>query len=193
MNDRFKVQFLFVCVFAISVAAKATAQSNNYRQINLVSGHPGLGLNLDPALVRPWGIAFSSGHPFRVANNSSGSFRSYDATGRGQIFAGDIALPAGSTTAHARPSGIAANSTGLFAPHGSLASPFLFATQDGTVSGEYADAEGNILSSTILAVDSSARGAVYTGSLRPVAAQPFLIAVDDFASGSSNRYLYGHL
>jgi uncharacterized protein (TIGR03118 family) len=169
---------------SISIAAKATAQTNNYRQINLVAGSAGLGLNLDPALVRPWGIALSPGQPFRVANNQSGNFRSYDATGRGLIYAGNIALPAGSTTTHERPSGIAANSTGLFAPHGSLASPFLFATQDGTVSGEYADVEGNIISSTILAVDSSARGAVYTGIavLAPSCCAPFL-AVADFHGG----------
>lgn len=184
MNVRHKVQVLLVCILAIFVATKATAQSNNYRQVNLVSGVPGLGLNLDPALVRPWGIALSPGQPFRVANNQSGNFRSYDATGRGLTFAGDIALPAGSTTTHARPSGIAANSTGLFAPRGSLASPFLFATQDGTVSGEYADAEGNILTTTILAVDSSSRGAVYTGIavLAPSCCAPFL-AVADFHGG----------
>ena len=184
VNDRLRVQFMLVCFFVISVAAMATAQSNNYRQTNLVSGIPGLGLNLDPALVRPWGLAFSTGQPFRVANNQSGNFRSYDATGRNLIFAGNIASPGGSTTIRARPSGIAVNSTGLFAPRGSLASPFLFATQDGTVSGEYADAQGDILATTILAIDNSARGAVYTGIavLSPSCCAPFL-AVADFHGG----------
>lgn len=181
---RLKIQLFLLFVFGCIVAATASAQSNNYRQINLVAGIPGLGLNLDPVLVRPWGIAFSPGQPFRVANNQSGNFRSYDTTGRDQIFAGDIALPAGSVATHARPSGVAANSTGLFAPRGSLTSPFLFAAQDGTVSGEYADAEGNIQAKTILAVDSSARGAVYTGIavLAPSCCAPFL-AVADFHGG----------
>ena len=184
MNDRLKTQCVIVGLLTILVATKAPGQSNNYRQVNLVSGIPGSGLNLDPALVRPWGIALSSGQPIRVANNLSGNFRSYDTTGRDQLFAGDIALPLGSTLTHARPSGIAANSTGLFAPRGSLSSPFLFATQDGTVSGEYADAEGNILASTILAIDNSARGAVYTGIavLAPSCCAPFL-AVADFHGG----------
>ena len=185
MNDRIKARVLVTCCILFgSVAAKATTPGNNYRQTNLVSGIPGLGLNLDPALVRPWGLASSPGQPFRVANNQSGNFRSYDATGRSLIFAGNIASPGGNTTIHARPSGIAANSTGLFAPHGSLASPFLFATQDGTVSGEYADAAGDILATTILAVDNSARGAVYTGIavLSPSCCAPFL-AVADFHGG----------
>jgi uncharacterized protein (TIGR03118 family) len=185
VNDRIKARVLVTCCILFgSVTAKAATPGNNYRQTNLVSGTPGLGLNLDPALIRPWGLASSPGQQFRVANNQSGNFRSYDAIGRSLIFAGDIASPGGNTTIHARPSGIAANSTGLFAPHGSLASPFLYATQDGTVSGEYADAAGDILATTILAVDSSARGAVYTGIavLSPSCCAPFL-AVADFHSG----------
>lgn len=160
------------------------AQSNNYRQVNLVSGVAGLGLNVDPALHGPWGLAFSTGQPIRVANNKAGSFRSYDATGRSLIYAGKVALPVGSTAAHSDPTGIAANSTGLFAPRGSLASPFLFATEDGTISGEYADTQGNILASTILAIDNSSRGAVYTGIavLTPGCCAPFL-AVADFHGG----------
>ena len=184
MNDRVRIQLLMVCLFFLSVAGNATAQGNNYRQVNLVSGTPGLGLNLDPAMVRPWGLALSPGQPFRVSNSQSGNFRSYNATGRSLIFAGDIATPSGSTTVRPRPSGIAANSTALFAPHASLASPFLFATEDGTVSGEYADARGDILTTTILAIDNSARGAVYTGVavLSPSCCAPFL-AVADFHGG----------
>ncbi len=185
MNDRLKAGVLLACCYLfVSVAAKASTPGNNYRQTNLVSGIPGLGLNLDPTLVRPWGLASSPGQPFRVANNQSGNFRSYDETGRSLIFAGNIASPGGNATIHARPSGIAANSTGLFAPRGSQASPFLFATQDGTVSGEYADAAGDILTTTILAIDNSARGAVYTGLavLSPSCCAPSL-AVADFHGG----------
>ena len=155
MNVRLKTRILLLCAFSVLAALSATAQSNNYRQVNLVSSAAGLGLNVDPALARPWGMAFSTGQPIRLANNKTGNFRSYDATGRSLRFAGAIALPRGITTGHSNPSGIAANSTNLFAPQGSLASPFLFATEDGTISGEYADTQGNILANTILAVDNS--------------------------------------
>jgi hypothetical protein len=131
VNVRLNTQILRMCFFGTLVASTAIAQSNNYRQVNLVSGIPGLGLNLDPALVRPWGIALSPGQPFRVANNKTGNFRSYDVTGRNLPFEGNVALPTGGT-ARSKPSAVAANSTGLFAPHGSLASPFIFATEDGT-------------------------------------------------------------
>jgi hypothetical protein len=154
----------------------ATAQSNNYGQVNLVSSAAELGLVVDPALASPLRLAFSAGQPIRVANNKTGNFRSYDATGRSLIFAGDIAVALGVTTGHSNPSGIAANSTALFAPHGSLASPFLFATEDGTISGEYADTQGNIPATTILAVDNSTQGAIYTGiapCLPPAAALHF--------------------
>jgi uncharacterized protein (TIGR03118 family) len=179
MNARLNPRILLLCAFGV-VALSAAPQSNNYRQVNLVSSAPGLGLSLDPALARPWGLSFSIGQPIRVANNSSGTFRSYDATGRSLVFAANIALPAGSAAVHSNPSGVAANSTNLFAPHGSLASPFLFATEDGTISGEYADTQGNILSTTILAVDNSPRGAVYTGIavLTPDCCAPFLAAAD---------------
>jgi uncharacterized protein (TIGR03118 family) len=178
VNARLKIQVL-LCALGFFVASEANAQTNNYRQVNMVSGIPGLGLNLDPAMVRPWGIALSPGQPFRVANNKTGNFRSYDVTGRNLPFEGDVALPAGST-GRPKPSGITANSTGLFTPHGSLSSPFLFATEDGTISGEYADAEGNILATTILVVDNSVRGAVYTGIavLAPSCCAPFLAAAD---------------
>lgn len=180
MNVRLKTRILLLCAFSVLAALSATAQSNNYRQVNLVSSAAGLGLNVDPALARPWGMAFSTGQPIRLANNKTGNFRSYDATGRSLRFAGAIALPRGITTGHSNPSGIAANSTNLFAPQGSLASPFLFATEDGTISGEYADTQGNILANTILAVDNSARGAVYTGIvvLTPGCCAPFLAAAD---------------
>jgi hypothetical protein len=184
VNDRFKPRWLFVCLLAIMIAAKATTQSYNYRQINLVSGIPGLGLNLDPTLVRPWGIALSSAQPFRVANNTTGNFRSYDATGGDLIFAGDVAVPRRSTLTHARPFGIGANSTKLSAPRGSLASLFLWATEGGAVSGEYADAKRNILATTILAIDNSARGAACTeiAALALSCCAPFL-AVAHFHGG----------
>jgi uncharacterized protein (TIGR03118 family) len=184
VNIRRKTKKVCFCALSVFAALSSMAQSNNYRQVNLVSGVAGLGLTVDPSMHRPWGLAISTGQPIRVTNNKAGSFRSYDATGRSLMFAGNVALPVGSTAARSNPAGIAANSTGLFAPHGSLASPFLFATEDGTISGEYADTQGNILASTILAIDNSSRGAVYTGIavLTPGCCSP-LLAVADFHGG----------
>jgi uncharacterized protein (TIGR03118 family) len=170
---------LLIIAIGLFHFAKAGAQNNNYRQVNLVSDVPGLGLKLDPGLANPWGVALTTSQPFRIANNETGKFKSYDATGAQHVFEGDIAVAAGDAS-HPSPTGVAANPTSLFVPRGSLASPFLFATEDGTISGEYADERGNILQTTILVIDNSARGAVYTGLavLSPECCAPFLAAAD---------------
>jgi uncharacterized protein (TIGR03118 family) len=175
----------------LCAATQAIAQANNFKQINLVSSVPGLALRVDPGLVDPWGIAASFGQPFRIANHASGTFRSYDSSGAPQVFAGNIALPAGSVLP-SNPTGVVANPTALFVPHGSLASPYLFATEDGTISGEYADDRRNILQTTILAIDNSSRGSRYTGLslLSPDCCAPFL-AVADFRAGVIDTFTGG--
>ena len=184
MNARSNARIsLLVIAMGITHIAQAGAQSNNYSQVNLVSDVPGLGLKLDPGITNPWGIALTTEQPFRIANNKTGKFKSYDATGAQHVFEGDIAVAVGDTS-HPKPTGVAANPTSLFVPRGSLASPFLFATEDGTISGEYADERGDILQTTILVIDNSSRGAVYTGLavLTPECCAPFL-AVADFHGG----------
>jgi len=58
--------------------------------------------------------------------------------------------------------------------------PFLFSTRLGTISGEYADSQGDIKSTTILMVDHSSQGAEYTGLalLTPDCCAPYLAAAD---------------
>jgi len=169
---------LFVTLTA--TAQRTTPTTTAYEQTNLVSNVPRFAENFDRRLVNPWGLALSSNKPFHVANNANGSFSSYDSTGAEESLGGVIALAPGELPP-SHPTGVAFNPTDLFAPHGSLASPFLFASADGTISGEYADSRGDILQSTILVVDNSSRGAVYTGLavLTPNCCAPFL-AVANF-------------
>lgn len=169
-----------VLLFAVIINfPTARAQSNNYTQTNLVSNVRGLALAVDSDLVHPWGMAGSPNQPFRIAANGKGRFKSYDATGAVQDPRGTIAVPAG-VVVQANPTGVAANTTGLFVPNGSLSSPFLFATQQGTISGEYADGRGDILATTLLVEDHSSQGAEYTGLtvLTPDCCAPFLAATD---------------
>ena len=174
-----------VCLsLSLCAAISATPQtSNNFRQVNLVSNVPGLALNVDPDLAKPWGIAFSVGQPFRIVSNSNGKFKSYDATGAQQDPRAIVAPPSGGMSS-AMPSGVAANPTSLFVPRTSLSTPFIFATQKGTISTEYADGRGDILLTTILTVDNSSQGAEYTGLAvsTPDCCAPFL-AVADFHGG----------
>ena len=188
MNFNFAVRLCSIVLAATAFSAAAAAQGNSYRQAALVSDVPALAPNFDPALSNPWGIAFAPGQPFRIAVNHGGSFQSYDATGVRQIFSGVVAPPSAGTPP-SRPTGVVANSTALFIPLCSLSSPFLFATEDGTVSGEYADSRGDILATTLLVIDHSAQAAVYTGLaiLTPTCCAPFL-AVANFHNGVIETY-----
>lgn len=175
-----KLSALSLLLAAITSNTTSHAQTgNNYTQTNLVSSVPGLALTLDHDLLHPWGIAVSANQAFRVAANQKGQFRSYDASGLSQDPRAVIAVPA-DVTVPANPTGVAANTTGLFTPPGSLSSPFLFATRQGTISGEYADDRGDIKTTTILVVDHGSDGAEYTGLavLAPDCCGPYLAATD---------------
>jgi uncharacterized protein (TIGR03118 family) len=156
------------------------AQSNNYTQTNLVSNVRGLALTADDDLVHPWGMAVSGSQAFRVAANGEGKFKSYDPSGAQQNPRGIIAVPDG-VIVPANPTGVAANTTGEFTSTQSpLPLPFLFATRQGTISGEYADSQGDIKTTTILVVNHGSQGAEYTGLalLTPDCCAPYLAAAD---------------
>src|SRR4051794_26677045 len=55
--------------------------ANNYLVHNLVSDLPGIADHQDVNLVNPWGNGFSSGSPFWIGNNGSGTSTLYDGTG----------------------------------------------------------------------------------------------------------------
>jgi len=176
---------VFVLLVLASMDFSAQAQANNnYTQTNLVSNVPGLALTRDDDMSHPWGMAVSANHAFRIASFLKGKFRSYDANGVSQDPRGLIGAPQG-VTAQPNPTGVAADITGQFISNQSpLPLPFLFATTQGTISGEYADDRGDIKTTTILLVDHGAQGAEYTGLavLTPDCCAPYL-AVADFHLG----------
>jgi uncharacterized protein (TIGR03118 family) len=175
--------FLLLVVVSMDLSAQAQA-NNNYTQTNLVSNVPGLALTRDDDLSHPWGMAVSANHAFRIASFLKGKFRSYDANGVAQDARGIVGAPQG-VTAQPNPTGVAADTTGQFISNQSpLPLPFLFATTQGTISGEYADSQGDIKTTTILLVDHGAQGAEYTGLavLAPDCCAPYL-AVADFHRG----------
>jgi uncharacterized protein (TIGR03118 family) len=162
----------------------AGAQSNNYTQTNLVSNVQGFALTVDDDLVHPWGMAVSGSQAFRVAANGKGKFKSYDSSGAQKDSRGIIAVPDG-VTFQANPTGVAANTTDEFtSPQSPLPLPFLFSTRQGTISGEYADSQGDIKTTTILVVNHGSQGAEYTGLavLTLGCCAPYL-AVADFHRG----------
>jgi len=135
-----------------------------YQQTNLVSDLPVMAPVVDPYLVNPWGIAFTPTSPFWIADNGIGLSTLYDGNGQKKALIVTAPPPAGSPAGTtAAPTGVIFNTTHDFAvaQNGKSASAvFLFATEDGTISGWAPTVNGT---NAILAVDNSGAGAVYKG------------------------------
>jgi uncharacterized protein (TIGR03118 family) len=130
-----------------------------YVQQNLVSDLPGVAAVQDPNLVNPWGMSSSATSPIWVSDNGAGVTTLYNGAGQpfpvGSSLVVTIAPPAGGTSA--APTGQVFNGTTDFVlPNGSAAR-FIFATEDGTISG------WNGGTASIRKVDNSPSGAVYKG------------------------------
>jgi uncharacterized protein (TIGR03118 family) len=134
-----------------------------YKQVNLVSDQTGVALRTDPNLVNPWGISFGASTPFWVSDNGKGVSTLYQESGDTVPSATaplvvTIPAPPGATGA-ASPTGTVLNGTQGFALATGKPSLFLFATEDGTISGWSPSVD---MTHAILKVDNSA-GAVYKG------------------------------
>lgn len=150
-NALFSLLFLAL----LATARIASAQTNSYTQTNLSSDTPGNAAFTSPDLINPWGIAFIPGNPFWIADNNSGKTTLYDKTGN---LLGTFTIPPPhGGSGPATPTGIVANTQGGFNVAG-ISTQFIFATEDGTISGWYPT-----IPTAILAVDNSTHGAVYKG------------------------------
>ena len=141
-----------------------TPSTQRYAQINLVSDIPGLAAFTDKKLKNPWGIAFGPTSPFWIADNGTGLSTLYakDGSPIPQLPSVRIPPPHGSS-ATATPTGMVFNPTTDFvvsANGNSGPAIFLFATEDGTISGWNPTVA---LRRAVLAVDNSKIGAVYKG------------------------------
>jgi uncharacterized protein (TIGR03118 family) len=147
-------------------------EETTFTQTNLVSDGSVSAVTTDTNLVNPWGVAFSPTSPFWVADNGKGVATLYDGAGTPKTAAGFSAItiavpngqpmpPDGSTSPTGEvfnpTSGFAITANGVTAP-----SVFIFATEDGTISGWNPNVNAG---STVLAVDNfdGGNGAVYKG------------------------------
>src|SRR6267143_5741482 len=163
----------------------AHAQTNSYKQTNLVSDMAGMAANTDPKLVNPWGIAFIPGNPFWISDNNSGFTTLYDQNGalNGSF---TVASPNGSSNP-ATPTGIVAPSNGVVFNVNGQAALFIFDTEDGTISA-WTGGTSTILTVDNSAIPSAATGAVYKGlALIKNTTGSFLLATN-FRSGKVEVY-----
>ena len=185
----------FVPAFTLSLfLLPSLTQAQHYSQENLVSdisqpkNADGTTVLVDPNLKNPWGLTRSSGSPWWIGNNNSGTSSLFSGAGSPRnIFteAGGVAgnfvvvpppgfAPAGTQST---PTGVVFNGspTDFLLDKGTPAGKpavFIFATEDGTISGwnpaANISAGGNPPSTNaVLEVDNSdkgsANGAVYKG------------------------------
>jgi uncharacterized protein (TIGR03118 family) len=140
-------------------------QKLTFYQTNIVSDGSVPADHTDPDLINPWGVAFSANGPFWVADNSSGFATIYNGSGKTVLSPITVAPPPGAT-GPAAPTGEVFNSTGgkfnISAGGHTASSIFLWATEDGTISGWNPSINKN---NSVVAVDNShgGKGAVYKG------------------------------
>jgi uncharacterized protein (TIGR03118 family) len=132
------VPILVMTILMLVLPVIANAHEGSfYEQTNLVSNIPGMAKFTDKNLKNPWGIAFGPKTPFWVADNGAGVATMYKGNGTLQPLVVTIPPPKGQTSP-AAPTGIVFNSTDDFvvSKNGkSGPAVFIFATEDGTLSG----------------------------------------------------------
>src|ERR1017187_3623292 len=152
-----RLKIAFTICLGLAVMFVSSAALAQYQLTNLVSNQAKTAKFMDPLQVNGWGLARSSGGPFWVSDQGSGWSTLY--TGKGVKEGLEVLIPPASGAGPGQPTGIVFNGTGEFPVQGWSAF-FLFATLDGTISGWAPQSNPN---DALIAVDSSASGAVYTG------------------------------
>ena len=183
---------VLVAAVIVTVAAAALPRSprlhvgngNRFVQTNLVSDIPGLATVTDPQLVKPWGISYGATSPFWVSDNGTGVSTLYNTAGAKQGLVVTIPPPTGGVGPSA-PTGQVFNGTTSFAVAPGKPAAFIFATEDGTISGWNPTVNPT---TAILVVDNSSVGAVYKGlAMGSVGSNMYLYATN-FRSGRVEVY-----
>ena len=145
---------------ALGLAGAAhAAGANAYVSRNLVSDGPVLADHADLHLKNSWGVAFNPFGFVWVANNHSGSSTLYDGNGVPQSLV--VTVPAADGVSPGSPTGIVFNGSSDFAlTKGAVTGPsrFLFASEDGTISGWAPNVDGTHALPAIVTP-----GAIYKG------------------------------
>ena len=158
------------------------ASAQRYVQTNLVSDVPGMAATLDPHLVNSWGIAFSPKSPVWIADNGTGLSTLYTGTGSIVPLVVTIPPPHG-VMDHSAPTGIVFNGTGTFTVSDdgrSGSAPFIFDTEDGTISGW---SPAVTTQHSIRVIDNSGIDAIYKGLAIGTTEKGSFIYATNFHSG----------
>src|SRR5436190_19200835 len=129
----------------------AAAHASIYQQIdlntdsnaNLIAlGYPTTNNPDNPDLINPWGISHSSTSPFWLSDNGAGKSTLYNGAGVKQALIVTIPTPPSQTPGTATPTGqvFNGNTSAFVVSNGTTSGSanFIFATEDGTISGRSA-------------------------------------------------------
>jgi len=171
-----KLIFCLATVSAIASTLMAQPRRDVYLMRGLTSDLPGQTVHRDPNLVNAWGISFSPTGPFWISDAGTGLVTVYDGNGEPYPAASPIVVtvpPPGGGSPPSAPTGQVYNSSSGFLLDGVNKAIFLFATEEGTISGwsPMVDAKN-----AKLMVDNSASGAIYKGLA--IGSTGFLYATD---------------
>jgi len=181
----------FVLPGVVLLVLPAVTFPQQYKQTNLVSDISGMAPTFDPNLKNPWGLTRSSGSPFWVSNNNSGTSTLY--TGAGAIVpingTGIVTIPPPGFApgAQSTPTGVVFNGSATdFKLKSGAAAHFIFATEDGTIaawaSGPTAELEVD------KSDNGSSHGAVYKGATSGEINGHKFLYVTNFRSGRVEVY-----
>ncbi|MGI8991639.1 MAG: TIGR03118 family protein [Bryobacteraceae bacterium] len=162
---------------ALAFAPQCARAANAFVQHNLVSDIDGMADHTDPGLVNPWGIATSATSPFWISDNRTGLSTLYNSAGVVNALKVTVPTPGGSGTS--APTGIVFNSTMVFNVAEGKPASFIFATEDGTISGWNSTVD---MTHAVVKVDQSAAKAVYKGlAMGSINGGPVLYASNFYA------------
>jgi uncharacterized protein (TIGR03118 family) len=166
----------FLTLALLSLPALAQKVAITYLTSDISSAGP----YQDANLVNPWGLSISPSGPWWVSDNGTGKSTLYVASGQPQSLV--VTIPPGSGSGPGTPSGTVYNaSTTDFKIHNQV-TPFLFCTEDGTISGWYAG------TTAFIAVNNSSSGAVYKGMAEASAGGANYLYVANFHAGTVEVY-----
>ncbi len=177
---------LLLLLVPLAAYAQANTAHGFYQQTNLVSDLPNIATFQDPNLLNPWGLSHGPTTPWWVSDNGAGVATLYNGQGQAFPLASPLVVtipppagsPAGTTAA---PTGNVFNGTsGFVVSENGLSGPslFMFATEDGTISGWNRTVD---VTHAILEVDRSTvgAGAVYKGlAIASLASGTFIYATN---------------
>ena len=121
--------------FTFLLLSASNGLAQHYQRTDLTTDNSSVSAKaiVDPNLVNPWGMARSSGSPWWISDNGTSLSTLYNSTGAPRSLV--VSIPAPNGQPGGTPTGTVFNYTGAFEVGPGQSAVFLFATEDGTISG----------------------------------------------------------